>query len=202
MALTITISALRAHRACQLDKRLTELTAHLGRVPTEDEPIPAETLWALPSTSAHDAVWSLRCAEPAEEAHRVAVRVAVAAARAVEHLLPDEGRAACQAAIRAAEAWLKEPTEERVEAARAADRAAVCAADAAYAADAAAAEAAAACAARAARAAVCAADAARAADAYTRTSAAAYAARAAVIYAYDADDPVTIDAAIRAALIS
>lgn len=103
---SFSIADLRRARAWNIDKRSADLATILGRAPTEDEQIPVSTWWALPSTTAVDAAWTLRL--DAECGTEAATRVAVFAARLA---LPAWGRAHThdarpRLAIEAAEAAL------------------------------------------------------------------------------------------------
>lgn len=112
-ALTLAIADLRAADDSNIDNQIALITAHLGRRPADDEPVPFLVWMQVPSkASTEDAIWALRCAQPAEDARRVAAHVAIASARRVEHLLDDATRPAALAAIAAAEAWLAEPSAE------------------------------------------------------------------------------------------
>lgn len=120
--LTLSIAALRAADACDLEVRIADLRAVRPDV-TEEEGVPLVVWWALPTTSVADRWWSLRVASPAPEARRLAVRGAAMAARRVLHLAYPEHRAACEAAIVAAEEWAAASTEAREVAAAGAARA-------------------------------------------------------------------------------
>ena len=185
------LSALRTHRACDLDKRIADFTTHHGFAPDETSTL---RQWAEVTPAVADLLWATRCLLP-EAGRQLAVGVALRAARRLlptfEAKYPNDPRP--RVALELAEKWLTEPTnvsdgELRAAADDADD------ADAAYAVYAAAAAAgdayAAAAAARAAAAdAARAADAADAADAAAAayvTYAAAAAAYAAAAYAFDA----------------
>ena len=156
--LTLSITTLRRHEACDLHKRVADLNATLGREVPEDEKVPLRTWWDLDTTSVADLWWSLRCL--GEPGRRIGVEAACLAARRVLPLTREQDRPACLAAIEAAEGWLRgEATAEDCR------RAYTVAAAAAYAAADAAAYAAADAAADAAAYAAYAADAADAADA-------------------------------------
>lgn len=105
-AFAFSITDLRRVDACGIDRRIADLSAHLGRAPAEDEQIPMSVWWALPSTSAADAAWSLRLdlRHGAEAAQRVAIYAARAALPVWEAAYPDDARP--RAAIEAAEAVL------------------------------------------------------------------------------------------------
>jgi len=154
--LSITIEELRQHHACDLPERIAGLTAHLGRTPADDEPIPLAT-WAAvawtardgthhPEHSATGLIWALRCCWD-RGGRAVGVEVACRAAERAIGRIPEERRAVARAAIDAARGCVAGAVtrEECRRAARAA-YAAYAAALAAYAAaaDAAAADAAAA----------------------------------------------------------
>jgi hypothetical protein len=101
--LSITISELRTNRACGLDGRIAALSAHLGRTPGADEPIPLAK-WAEVTPEVDDLVWALRCcwyrggrSVGAEVARRAAARAADAADAA-------DASNAANAAARAADA--------------------------------------------------------------------------------------------------
>ena len=81
MSVTLSIGALRRHRACNLDVRIHDFAATYGRVPTDDEPIPLQMWWALQSTSVADRWWSLRGAPATTGAKMIGVRAACLAAR-------------------------------------------------------------------------------------------------------------------------
>ena len=129
--LTLTISALYVQRACGIHPevkgpdRIADLVAHLGRRPADDEPIPLATWWALPTTSVEDRWWSLRAVAPTSLARILGVRAACLAARRAlpayearfPHWRPTRASAVIEA-IKAAEAWVADPTTERVEACR------------------------------------------------------------------------------------
>ena len=63
-ALTLTIAALRAHDACDLKRRIADITRSLGRQPGDDEAIDIRTWWSPDSTTIADRWWSLRAANP------------------------------------------------------------------------------------------------------------------------------------------
>lgn len=60
MTLSITITELRAHDACDLDDRVSALSAHLGRTPAADEPVPL-AIWTEVTPDTADLIWALRC---------------------------------------------------------------------------------------------------------------------------------------------
>lgn len=109
--MTLTIQDLRDWRACDIDERVAELRAVLPDV-ADEQPVPVETWWALPRSNALSCAWSLRCAEPKDEARRVAIEFAVRAARRVLPSVLDQHRAVSVAAIEAAEAVLASDTPE------------------------------------------------------------------------------------------
>jgi len=128
--ITLTIADLRMCNACDLDRlqsdsplkitRVADLTRHLGCAPDDDEPLPLRTWWDLPTTSVPNRWWSLRAAAPVKPIKLFAVRGACLAARRVLPLTREEDRVLCLTAIEAAEAWVANPCEETVAAARAA----------------------------------------------------------------------------------
>jgi hypothetical protein len=134
--LSITISELRTNRACDLDDRIAALSAHLGRTPEDDEPVPL-SVWAEVTPEVDDLVWALRCCW-ARGGRAVGVEVACRAAdRAMVHARPGDVPV-LRAAVDAARGCVAGTVT--VEACRAAADAAYADADAyaAYAADAAA----------------------------------------------------------------
>jgi hypothetical protein len=77
--ITLSIKTLREHETCALDARIAALAAHLGRRPTDDEPVPFVT-WAEVTPFISDMIWALQCVDRGD---RVAAEVARrAAARA------------------------------------------------------------------------------------------------------------------------
>jgi hypothetical protein len=89
MTLSITISELHAYRACDLDDRISDLSAHLGRTPGADEPIPLAK-WAEVTPNVDDLVWALRCCWD-RGGRAVGVEVACRAAdRAMVHARPED----------------------------------------------------------------------------------------------------------------
>ena len=87
MTLSITIADLRAARACDLDDRIAALSAHLGRTPEDDEPVPI-AVWAEVTPDVADLLWSLRCCWQ-RGGRAVGVEVACRAAdRAMVHARP------------------------------------------------------------------------------------------------------------------
>lgn len=193
MTLSITIAELRTHKACYLNDRVSALSAHLGRTPAADEPVPLAT-WAEVTPDVADLIWALRCCWD-RGGRAVGVEAACRAAeRAMVHARPQDGpvlRAAVDAArgcvhgVVTVEACWNAAADAAARAAYAADAASAAAwADAASASDAAS-------------------DAARAAsDAARAVRAAAYAAADADAYdAYAAAD-ASERAAQRADLLS
>jgi len=132
---TLSITTLRRFDACDLYKRVDDITRVMGRVLHEDEEIPLRIWWDLDTTSVADLWWSLRCL--GEPGRRIGAEAACLAARRVLPLTRVQDRAMCLAAIEAAEGWLRgdvAPEECREAAAAAyaaADAAAYAAADAA-----------------------------------------------------------------------
>ena len=163
------LSALRTHRACDLDKRIADFTSFHGCAPDEQATL---RQWAEVTPAVADLLWATRCLLPEARKH-LATGVALRAARRVlpifEAKYPDDPRP--RVALELAEKWLADPTsvsKEELRAAAAATYAATyAAARAAYAA------------AYAADAAYAAADAAHAAAAADAARAAVYAAAAA-----------------------
>lgn len=99
--LTLSIADLRAHGACYLAARTADLRAVLPDV-ADDDPVDVRVWWGLPSTTAADAIWSLRAAQPPERAAAVAVLVARgAAARCAAYAA--HACAACAAAAQRAD---------------------------------------------------------------------------------------------------
>ena len=134
MTLSITIADLRAARACDLDDRIAALSAHLGRTPEDDEPVPI-AVWAEVTPDVADLLWSLRCCWQ-RGGRAVGVEVACRAAdRAMVHARP-KNMPVLRAAVDAARGCFAGTVT--VEACRdAAERAAYAAANAANAASAA-----------------------------------------------------------------
>lgn len=185
MTLSITIAELRAAHACDLDDRIAALSAHLGRTPDDDEPVPLAK-WAEVTPRVDDLFWAVRRCWW-RGGREIGVEVACRAAeRAMTHVRPEDVPV-LRAAVDAARGCVAGMVT--VEACRDAAHAANAAAYAAYAADAYTATAYAATAA--------AATAAYAADAYTDTAATA-AAHAAYGAAADADPDADPDAACTA----
>ena len=130
--LTLSIAALRAAGACDLDERIADLRAVRPDV-ADDEPVPLAVWWALATTSIRDRWWSLRVAQPLLTARQVAVRGASrAASRAAAYSAAGDASAASRAAASAASR-----VASRATAYAAAGDAYAAAVDAAYAAEAA-----------------------------------------------------------------
>lgn len=190
MTLSITIAELRAAHACDLDDRIAALSAHLGRTPDDDEPVPLAK-WAEVTPRVDDLFWAMRRCWW-RGGREIGVEVACRAAeRAMTHVRPQDVPV-LRAAVDAARGCVAGMVT--VEACRDAAHAANAAAYAAYAAYAYTATAYAATAA--------AATAAYAADAYTgdayTDTAATAAAHAAYGAAADADPDADPDAACTA----
>jgi len=100
-ALTITIAALRYHRACNLPERIVALEAHLNRDVAEDEPVSLMT-WAKVTPDTADLIWALRVHPNSES---IAVEIAL---RAAERALPrtDLTKSTCEIAIAVARNFL------------------------------------------------------------------------------------------------
>ena len=87
--LIVTISELRAHRACDLDDRIAALSAHLGRTPDDDEPV-SLAKWAEVTPHVPELLWALRCCWD-RGGRSVAVEVACRAVdRAMVHARPED----------------------------------------------------------------------------------------------------------------
>ena len=102
--LTLSIDALRAARACDLDARIADLRTVLPDV-ADGDAVDVRVWWSLPSTSTADAIWSLRAAQPPERAATVGVLVARCAAHRAGSYAAAAARlaaAATDAAARAA----------------------------------------------------------------------------------------------------
>jgi hypothetical protein len=76
MTYYLSIHMLERSQACDMPERVADLNRVLGREVRPGERIPLTVWWGLPSTSATDRVWSLRCFEDrgAEVAKEVALR--------------------------------------------------------------------------------------------------------------------------------
>ena len=132
MTLSITIAELRAAHACDLDDRIAALSAHLGRTPDDDEPVPLAK-WAEVTPRVDDLFWAVRRCWW-RGGREIGVEVACRAAeRAMTHVRPQDVPV-LRAAVDAARGCVAGMVT--VEACRDAAHAANAAAYAAYAADA------------------------------------------------------------------
>lgn len=128
--ISVTISQLRSWHACELDRRIAALRAHLDRDVPLDEPIPVAVWAEAPGISDADLRWMLSCSDAGR---RILIALACDYAEMALTLwrarYPADSRPArCLAAVRA---WLADPTPERLASVRAAGLAAARAAAAA-----------------------------------------------------------------------
>lgn len=103
--LTLSITMLRRFEACDLYKRVADITRAMGRVLHEDDELPLRVWWDLGTTSVSDMWWSLRCL--GESGKRIGVEAACLSARRVLPQVREHDRPVCLAAIEAAEGWLR-----------------------------------------------------------------------------------------------
>jgi hypothetical protein len=112
---SFSIQDLHITQACDIPRRVSDLTTHLGRKPSEHEQISARVWWALPSTEFFDRIWSLRL--DSVSAPQVAVRLSLFAARQVlpivEAKYPRDTFPHPHAMIEALSAWIANPTKDR-----------------------------------------------------------------------------------------